>query len=126
MQAVFLVGLGGGLGAVLRYGFGVLVGRFHGSGFPLATLIINILGSCAMGVLIGALSRFMPAWGEQARLFAAVGILGGFTTFSSFSLDAIALIERGEIALACAYMVLSVVVSLIALYLGLLVMRGAV
>ncbi|WIY51484.1 fluoride efflux transporter CrcB [Devosia sp. YIM 151766] len=125
MQAVFLVGLGGAIGATARYGAYVLVGRWWAAGFPLATLLVNILGSFLMGVLIGTLARTLPAFANEIRLFVAVGILGGFTTFSSFSLDTIVLIERGEIGQALLYIGLSVVVCLFGLYLGLLITRGA-
>ncbi|MBU1306220.1 MAG: fluoride efflux transporter CrcB [Alphaproteobacteria bacterium] len=119
-----LVGAGGALGAMSRYGLSVLIGRLWPTEFPLATLSINIIGSVLMGVLIGLLSRFMPPQQAELRLFLAVGALGGFTTFSSFSLDTIVLIERGDIIQAGAYVLLSVVVCLIGLYLGLLVTRG--
>ena len=124
MQALLLVGIGGGLGAMLRYSFSSLVGWLVGTTFPLGTLLINILGSLAMGLFIGWLSKAVPPWGAELRLFVAVGILGGFTTFSSFSLDAISLVERGEVLAAGLYVVLSVAVSLIGLYLGLLLTRG--
>ena len=119
-----LVGAGGALGAMSRYGFSVLIGRLWPMAFPLATLLTNILGSVFMGALIGLLARFMPSQQAELRLFLAVGVLGGFTTFSSFSLDTIVLIERGELLQAGLYVLLSVVVCLIGLYLGLLVTRG--
>jgi CrcB protein len=119
-----LVGLGGALGAMARYGAALGVARLWSQPFPLATMLINILGSVLMGMFMGTLARLMPAWGETARLFVAVGVLGGFTTFSSFSLDTIVLLERGDVLLAGAYVLLSVVVCLIGLYLGLLVTRG--
>ena len=125
MNAYLLVGLGGALGSVARYGSGVLVGRLWGSAFPLATLLINIAGSLAMGLFMGYLARTTPAWQADARLFVAVGIFGGFTTFSSFSLDTIALIERGEIGPALVYVLVSVVVAIVALYGGLVLMRGS-
>jgi CrcB protein len=121
---VLLVGVGGGIGAVIRYGVSLLVGRFWPSSFPLATLLVNIVGSLAMGLLVGWLAKAMPSWAPDGRLFLAVGVLGGFTTFSSFSLDTIALVERGELGQAGLYVVLSVVVSVPALYLGLLMTRG--
>jgi crcB protein len=124
MYPFLLVGAGGALGAMSRYGVGVLVGRLLPMSFPLATLLINIIGSFAMGVFVGLMARLLPTWQADARLFVAVGILGGFTTFSSFSLDAIVLIERGEMLQAAAYVLLSVVLCLIGLYLGLLVIRG--
>ncbi|HHY48516.1 MAG TPA: CrcB family protein, partial [Alphaproteobacteria bacterium] len=93
MQAFLLVGLGGGLGAMARYGAGILVGQVWRDPFPLATLLVNVVGSVAMGLLVGLLARLLPPAQHEIRLFVAVGLLGGFTTFSSFSLDAIALIE---------------------------------
>lgn len=124
MYPFLLVGAGGAIGAMTRFGFSSLIGRLWPMSFPLATLLINIVGSLAMGVFVGLMARLLPAWQEDARLFVAVGILGGFTTFSSFSLDTIVLIERGEWLAAGAYVLLSVVVCLIGLYLGLLVTRG--
>lgn len=124
MNAFLLVGAGGALGAMARYAAGLLVGRMVTTSFPAATLVVNVVGSVAMGLLVGLLARFMPDWQEDARLFLAVGVLGGFTTFSAFSLDAVALIERGALAQAALYVGLSVVVCLGGLYLGLLVSRG--
>lgn len=126
MYPFVLVGLGGAIGAMSRFGFSSLVGRHWPMSFPLATLLINIIGSLAMGLFVGLMARMLPAWQDEARLFVAVGILGGFTTFSSFSLDTVVLIERGEVLQAGGYVLLSVVVCLVGLYLGLLVTRGAV
>ena len=125
MNAFLLVGAGGAIGAMGRYGLGILVGRVWSSSFPLGTLLANIIGSIAMGLLIGLMARFLPPGQSELRLFAAVGLLGGFTTFSSFSLDTILLIERGDLAHAALYIALSVVVCLIGLYLGLLLTRGS-
>ena len=125
MNAYLFVGIGGALGSVARYGAGALVGRLWPSPFPLGTLLINVAGSLAMGLLVGWLARTTPAWQADARLFVAVGILGGFTTFSAFSLDAITLIERGEMGQALLYVGVSVIVAIAALYAGLLLMRGA-
>ena len=127
MSAIYpflLVGLGGAMGAMARYAAALAMAKLWSQPFPLATMLINIAGSVLMGMVMGALARLTPAWGETARLFVAVGILGGFTTFSSFSLETIVLIERGELLLAGAYVLLSVVICLIGLYLGLLVTRG--
>jgi fluoride exporter len=123
MYPYLLVAIGGALGSMARYGSGVLVGRMWGASFPLGTLLINIAGSLAMGLFIGFLARTTPSWQADARLFVAVGVLGGFTTFSSFSLDAIAMIERGEWAQASLYIVGSVLIGLIGLYVGLLIFR---
>ncbi len=125
MQGFILVGIGGAIGAMSRHGMSLLVSRYWLGSFPLATLLINILGSVCMGLFMGAMARTFPAWGNEARLFVAVGILGGFTTFSAFSLDAVTLIERGEAGQAVLYALLSVVVCLGGLYLGLLMTRGS-
>jgi len=125
MQNFLLVGIGGALGAMARYGASIAIARQWPHAFPLGTMLINIVGSFAMGAFVGLLARTTPAWAPELRLFIAIGVLGGFTTFSSFSLDTIVLIERGEIAEATLYVLLSVVVCLVGLYLGLLVTRGS-
>lgn len=122
MQTYLLVGIGGGLGAVARYGFGALVGTLA-NGFPVATFLINIIGSIAMGLLVGFLARTTPQFQEEIRLFVAVGLFGGFTTFSSFSLDAVVMIERGDYLLATIYIVGSVLLSIAGLFMGLWAMR---
>nr|WP_310524210.1 fluoride efflux transporter CrcB [Polymorphobacter sp.] len=119
---LLLVALGGGLGACLRY----LVGRWalvnFGPGLPLGTWTVNIAGGFAMGLLMGWLSR-MDEGGEGLRLLLGVGVLGGFTTFSAFSLDVFDMINRGEIGLAAAYAVSSVAGSVLALMTGVYVSR---
>jgi CrcB protein len=124
MQAFLLVGLGGAIGAMARYGSGVVVGHFWRTSFPFATIVVNVVGSLAMGLLVGWLARTLPAWQNEARLFVAVGVLGGFTTFSAFSLDVITLFERGEAWSAFGYILGSVLLSVLALFVGLLLMRG--
>ena len=126
MIPYLLVGAGGAIGAILRYGYSSLLGRMWPSEFPHWTLAINVAGSLAMGLLVGSLARTLPSGQEYIRLFIAVGVLGGFTTFSAFSLDAITLIERGQVAMAAAYVVLSVLFSIVAVFLGLWLTRGAV
>lgn len=122
MQAYLLVGIGGALGALLRFGAQNWIGSLP-NGFPVATLLVNIVGSIAMGVLVGVLAKTTPQYQNEIRLFVTVGIFGGFTTFSSFSLDAIVLIERGDILLAAVYVVGSVLLSLAGLWMGMLAMR---
>lgn len=124
MNSFVLVGIGGAIGSIARYGSGVLVGRLWPTSFPLATMLVNISGSLVMGLFIGWLARTEPAWQVDARLFFAVGVLGGFTTLSSFSLDTVVLLERGEIGQAALYVLGSVIVSIIALFVGLLITRG--
>ena len=124
MYPFLLVGLGGAIGAMSRYGLSSIVGRWWPMPFPLATVLVNVIGSLLMGVFIGLLARFMPPQQAELRLLVAVGVLGGFTTFSSFSLDTIVLIERGALLQAGLYVLMSVVLCLIGLYLGLLMTRG--
>jgi CrcB protein len=122
MNAYLLVGIGGALGALMRFGAQNWIGSLP-NGFPVATFLVNIVGSIAMGVLVGILAKTTPQYQNEIRLFVAVGIFGGFTTFSSFSLDAIALIERGDILQATVYIVGSVLLSLVGLWIGLTAVR---
>ncbi len=128
LTASLYVALGGGIGAVLRYQLGRAVTHILGisvaDAFPWATLAANVLGSCAMGLLFGLIARTGVAEGDAMRLFIGVGLLGGFTTFSAFSLETFQLIERGQAGLAASYGLISVVAGLLALYLGLLAARA--
>jgi CrcB protein len=117
-----IVFLGGGLGAALRHGVNLLSARLLGSGFNYATLFENVSGSLVMGLLIGYFA-FAGGASQHWRLFLTTGILGGYTTFSAFSLDSVLLYERGEIALAALYVVLSVVLSIAGLFAGLMLVR---
>ena len=124
MINTLIVILGAGLGGGARHGINVAVSRLlPGLGFPLATLIINVLGSFLMGVLAEGFA-LRGAAGHPARLFLTTGILGGFTTFSTFSLDAISLYERGEPAAAAGYVVASVAAGLVGLVAGLALVRA--
>ena len=124
MQNTLIVILGAGLGGGFRHGVNVAVARLlPGLGFPLATLIINVLGSFLMGVLAEGFA-LRGAVGHPGRLFLTTGVLGGFTTFSTFSLDAISLYERGEIAAAAGYVIASVVAALAGLFAGLALVRA--
>jgi fluoride exporter len=117
-----IVFLGGGLGAALRHGINILSVRWLGAGFPYGTLFINITGSLVMGFVAGYFA-FKGDASQQLRLFLTTGILGGYTTFSAFSLDFALLYERGELWLAAAYVLLSVVVSIAALFAALALVR---
>jgi CrcB protein len=117
-----IVFLGGGVGAALRHGINILVGRTLGGGFPYATLFINISGSLIMG-LVAAYFAFKGDASQHWRLFLTTGILGGYTTFSAFSLDTILLYQRGELGLAALYVILSVALSVGGLLAGLTLVR---
>jgi CrcB protein len=118
-----LVFLGGGLGAALRHGINRLALHLWGSGFPAGTMIVNVAGSLAIGLLIGLFAAH-PSVTQPARLFLVTGVLGGFTTFSTFSLDALTLWERGDFGLWLMYVGGSVVLSLLAAALGFLASRA--
>ena len=123
LPPLVLVMLGGAAGSAFRY----LVGRWTlvtlGPGLPFGTWAVNILGGLAMGLLVGGLSRASTG-GEPLRLLLGVGLLGGFTTFSSFSLECVNMIVRGDIVLAAAYAVSSVAGSIVALYAGVMLARA--
>jgi len=116
-----LVFIGGGLGAMARHGVNRAGLALLGPGFPWWTMAINIAGSFAIGLLAGLFGAFET--GQQTRLFLVTGFLGGFTTFSAFSLDTLALWQRGEHSAAAIYTLGSVILSLIAVVAGLAVSR---
>lgn len=122
MTRLLIVAAGGALGAVARYGVGRLL---PATGWPWGTLTVNVVGGLLMGLLAGWLAFRGGAQGETLRLFAAVGLLGGFTTFSAFSLETALMIERRQFAMAGGYVALSVVLSIAALFAGLMVARRA-
>jgi CrcB protein len=125
-MAYLVVFLGAGIGGALRHGVNLAAARLFGFGFPLGTLIVNLAGSFMMGVLAGWFA-FRMGIPQHMRLFLTTGVLGGFTTFSAFSLDAALLIERHAYWLAAAYIAGSVVASILALFAGLSIFRvGAV
>jgi CrcB protein len=117
-----LVFVGGGLGATLRHLVNVTCARCIGTAFPYGTFIINITGSIAMGLIAGYLA-FKGEASQPWRLFIMTGILGGYTTFSAFSLDTALLYERGEMGLAALYVLGSVVLSILGLFAGLALVR---
>ena len=122
LTSLLHVALGGALGASARYLVGVGAVRLLGHGFPWATLVVNVLGSLAMGALVVLLAQK-----DATRLapLLMTGLLGGFTTFSAFSLDAVTLYERGQVGAAVGYVAVSVVFSIGALFAGMTLMKGA-
>jgi len=124
MTSYLLVFLGAGIGGALRHGVNLGCARLCGISFPWGTLTVNVVGSFLMGLLAGWLAfKSGEGWSQHLRLFLTTGILGGFTTFSSFSLDAILIWERGEAGLALVYVLASFVLALIGLALGLAIVR---
>ena len=121
---ILYIALGGAIGSVLRYLMMGAVGRAFVSSFPYGTLAVNVIGSAIMGVLVGLLAKYLPENQHELRLFLAVGVLGGFTTFSAFSLDVVTLIEAQQPMQAIVYALASVVLSVLALMLGLYWVRG--
>ena len=119
-----IVFVGAGIGGALRHGVNVAATRLFGLGFPLGTLIVNVTGSFAMGLLAGYFA-YRAGVPQHVRLFLTTGILGGFTTFSTFSLDAAVLIERHAYGAAAGYLVGSVAAALSGLFFGLAVFRSA-
>lgn len=122
MPPLFLVMLGGAIGAGFRYHIGTVALRNLGPGFPAGTLLVNLLGGLLMGVLAGVIAR-TPVEGEPLRLFLGVGVLGGFTTFSAFSLESFNMLTRGEYMMAVAYAVSSVTGSILMLFFGVMIGR---
>jgi len=118
-----IVFIGGGIGAALRDGFNILFARLLGTAFPYATLFENVSGSIVMGLLVATFA-FRSGIPHHWQLFLTTGILGGYTTFSTFSLDVALLYERGQVGLAALYVLLSVVLSIGGLFAGLALVRN--
>lgn len=125
MRTTLLVFFGAGLGGVLRHFVNLWCARWLGTQLPWGIFIINVTGSFAMGLIAGYLAfKAQANWSQSARLFIATGVLGGYTTFSAFSLDAATLIERGDPIGALLYVGGSVGLAIGGLFLGLFLMRS--
>jgi CrcB protein len=118
-----IVFLGGGVGAAVRHGINLTAARALGTAFPYGTLIINVTGSLLMGLIAGYFALKGDA-SQHWRLFLTTGILGGYTTFSAFSLDAALLYERGEVGMAAVYVIASVAISIAGLFAGMAIVRS--
>lgn len=126
MMRFLLVGLGGAIGSMARYGVGLAAVRLApGAHWPWATLTVNVVGGLLMGLLVGWMAERAGAGQENIRVLGAVGVLGGFTTFSAFSLETALMIERRQYGMAAGYVAVSVVVAIVALMVGLMVARRA-
>ncbi|AMD59147.1 MULTISPECIES: fluoride efflux transporter CrcB [Hyphomicrobiales] len=123
MINIVLVAAGGAIGSVFRYLVGVWSVRLAGVNFPWGTLTVNVVGSFLIGLLVELVARRLNASMEM-RLFLVTGVLGGFTTFSSFSLDAVSLFERGALGLSAVYVLASLSVSIAAVFAGLALGRN--
>ena len=123
MNGFLLVALGGALGASLRHGVGLVAVRHLPLGWPWGTGFVNITGSLAMGLLAGWLALKAEGASQEARLFLATGVLGGFTTFSAFSLEVANMLRAGETLKAGLYAGLSVLLGVSALFIGLWMAR---
>lgn len=123
MTNILLAAFGGAIGSVLRYLVGVFSVRWFGPGFPWGTFAVNVVGSFIIGLMVEMIARRFNA-SMELRVFIVTGILGGFTTWSSFSLDTMMLFERGAIAAAAAYVIGSLVVSFAAVFAGLALGRA--
>ena len=117
-RAIILVGLGGGLGSILRYLSSVWVNKLFSGTFPLATFLINMLGSLLIGVLLGWITKFQPE-NADLKFLLVTGFCGGYTTFSAFSAENIHLLQSGQITTAIAYMAGSVLIGIVAVGIGL-------
>ena len=124
MFQLLLVMLGGAVGAGARHLTGRATLAALGPAFPFGTLAVNLIGGFAMGLLVGTLAR-LSVPGENWRLLLGVGVLGGYTTFSAFSLDVVTMIQRGDFGVAALYVTISVVGSILALFAGLSLVRVA-
>jgi CrcB protein len=125
VKSYLLVFLGAGLGGSVRHGVNLVCARIFGTEFPWGTLTVNVVGSFLMGILAAWLAfKAGEGWSQPLRLFLTTGILGGFTTFSAFSLDALLLWERGTPGTAAAYVTASVLLSLAGLAAGLGLVRS--
>lgn len=123
MLNILLVAVGGAIGSVARYLVGLGATRLAGPNFPFGTLTVNIAGAFAIGLLVEMIARRFDASAEM-RVFIVTGILGGFTTWSSFTLDTMVLLERGEIGLSALYLLASLLVSFAAVFAGLALGRA--
>lgn len=126
MNGLFLVALGGAIGASLRYGAGLAAARVFPVGWPWGTFLVNLFGSLAMGVVVGWLALKGNQSDQSLKMFLATGVLGGFTTFSAFSLEVATMMRDGALARAASYAGASLLLGVAALFMGLWLARRLV
>ena len=125
MIQIVLVFLGGGVGSVARHGVNLAAARLFGTDFPWGTVIVNVVGSFTMGLIVAWLAfRAGAGWSQHTRLLLTTGFLGGFTTFSTFSLDTAFLWEKDAYTLAIGYVAISVLLGILGLFAGLALVRS--
>jgi len=125
LNHILLAAVGGALGTVARYLVGIVTLRTMGPGYPWGTFAVNIVGSALIGIFVQLIARRFGASADM-RIFAVTGFLGGFTTFSSFALDSVNMMERGDLGAAALYIGASLVLSIAALFAGLALVRAFV
>ena len=123
MNHILLVAAGGALGSVARYLTGLATLRWFGPGYPWGTLAVNLIGGLVIGIFVELIARRFDG-SQELRLFIITGILGGFTTFSAFSLEVTVMAERGDYMTAVGYVLVSVLISVAAVFAGLALVRG--
>lgn len=121
MKSIFLVGIGGFVGSIARYGVSTLMSKFFITSFPLGTFVVNIIGSFIIGIIYAMTEEFSELY--HYRLLLATGFCGGFTTFSAFSIESLSLIEKGNYGLFMIYSLLSVVLGLVAVFIGITIVE---
>lgn len=124
MKDILLVGIGGGLGAIARFGMGIAIVRWLGTGFPWATLAINVIGCLLIGMALGGGPGPAGFLSRELRLLGVIGFLGAFTTFSTFGYETLSLLQGGKPMLAASYVLASLVLGLGAVGLGIWAMRA--
>lgn len=124
MKDILLVGVGGGLGAIARYGLGIAIVRWFGTGFPWATLAINVIGCLLIGMALGGGPGPSGFLSRELRLLGVIGFLGAFTTFSTFGYETVSLLQGGKPLLAAGYVIASMTVGIGAVALGVWAMRS--
>ena len=122
LRAVLLVGLGGGVGSILRFLTNVLLKRLVDISFPLHTFVVNLLGCLVIGLLVGLFERY-DIGNSDLRHLLVIGFCGGYTTFSTFALENMQLVQSGNLALAFVYIAASVITGLLAVWLGICIVK---